>query len=469
MSGMKVPLLATSGAERSEQTPPETPPIPLETKVAVAAAMFILGLSESALIAANIILSAQQCPVNNGITFFSSVPFLLVPVFASFADGLRGSIVKRQPMFTAGVIIAFLSIGLLGISAYNCTFVTIMTVFSYLGVSITAALALGVLLDRMHRCSVSFAIKGLVFYAAAPMFVGKLISYVFVYFGLCTRTFLIGFSLALLLVMFMTLLVPDVVVLSKVNLALELTMTQYSTLFNLNFAKIILLLVVWKALPTEIRTLENLYLSNNVSPGDISELKFIWYSSRIVGAVKFWWLLDTNLFKGYFKDNLYRALVFILTAHVVFMFISVVLTAQPPPNLHYPAAVFYLTSGIKDGFSFAWVIVTGSRAHSEVLNSFACALILSVFTVSSVGGEAISGSLDNSFSVSSGQGWIAVFICAVLHLVPIIMVRYTAPKVDACYSSKGVSSLEVSFEEVTSTTFQHEMHNIFSTLRHILF
>jgi hypothetical protein len=41
--------------------------------------------------------------------------------------------------------------------------------------------------------------------------------------------------------------------------------------------------------------------------------------------------------------------------------------------------------------------------------------------------------------------------------------------VDACYSSKGVSSLEVSFEEVTSTTFQHEMHNIFSTLRHILF
>jgi hypothetical protein len=33
--------------------------------------------------------------------------------------------------------------------------------------------------------------------------------------------------------------------------------------------------------------------------------------------------------------------------------------------------VFYLTSGIKDGFSFAWVIVTGSRAHSEVLNSFA--------------------------------------------------------------------------------------------------
>jgi hypothetical protein len=77
------------------------------------------------------------------------------------------------------------------------------------------------------------------------------------------------------------------------------------------------------------------------------------------------------VFKGYFKDNLYRALVFILTAHVVFMFISVVLTAQPPPNLHYPAAVFYLTSGIKDGFSFAWVIVTGSRAHSEVLNSFA--------------------------------------------------------------------------------------------------
>jgi hypothetical protein len=126
---------------------------------------------------------------------------------------------------------------------------------------------------------------------------------------------------------------------------------------------------------------------------------------------------------------------------------------------------------IKDGFSFAWVLVTGSCAHSEVLNSFACALILHVFTVSSVGGEAISGSLDNSFSVSSGQGtgWIAVFICAVLHLVPIIMARYTAPKVDGCYSSKGVSSLEVSFEEVTSTTFEHEMLNIVLTPRHILF
>jgi hypothetical protein len=457
---MKVPLLATSGAERAEP-PAETPPIPLETKVAVAAAMLILGVSESALIAANIILSAQQCPANNGITFLSSVPFLLVPVFASFADGLRGSIVKRQPVFTAGVIIAFLSIGLLGISAYNCTFVTVMAVLSYVGVSITAALALGVLLDRMHRSSVSFAIKGHVFYVAVPMFAGKLISYVFVYFGLCTRTFLIGFSLALLLVMFITLLVPDVVVLSKGNLALELAMTQYSTLFNLNFAKIILLLVVWKVLPSEIRTLESLYLSNNVSPGDISELKFIWYSTRIVGAVKFWWLLDTNLFKAYFKDNLYRALVFILTAHVIFMFISVVLTAQPPANLRYPAAVFYFTSGIKDGFSFAWVLVTGSRAHSEVLNSFACALILCVFTVCSVGGEAISGALDSSFSVSSGQGWIAVFICAVLQLVPIIMVRYTAPKVDGSYSSKGVSSLEVSFEEVTSTAFEHEIQNIF--------
>lgn len=444
---MKVPLLADADGDRSDSQP-VTPAIPWEAKVAVAAASLVLGVSESALIAANSILVSQQCTYNNGISFLSSAPFLLIPFFAAFADGLRGSVIKRQPMFTAGVIIAFLSVGLLGISAYNCTFVTAMAVFSYLGVSITAALALGILMDRLHRCSVQFAVKWLVVCVAVPLFVGKLASHVFIYFELCTRTFLIGFSLVLLLVMFVTLLVPDVVVLNKANLALEQTMAQYSSLFNLDFLKIILFLVVWKALPTNVATLESLFVSNNVSPEQLSELKFIYHSSKIVGAVKFCWLVQTNLFRGFFKDSLYRTFLFILTVQVIFTFISVIVTAHPPPNLVYPASLLYLTSGVKDGFTFACVLVLGSRVHSEALNSFACTLTLAVYTLCAVGGEAISSSLDSSFSVSSGQGWIAVFICAVLHLVPIIMVRYTVPQKDNASRCKGVSALEISFEEV---------------------
>ncbi len=217
----------------------------------------------------------------------------------------------------------------------------------------------------------------------------------------------------------------------------------------MDFLKIILFVVVWRALPTDVATLESLFVSNNVSPHEISELKFIYYSSTIVGAVKFCWLMQTNLFRGFFKDSLYRAFLFILTAQVVFTFISVIVTAQPPPNLVYPASVLYLTSGVKDGFSFACVLVLGSRVHSEALNSFACTLMLALYTLCTVGGEAISSALDNSFSVSSGQGWIAVFICAVLHLVPIIMVQYTLPSKDSASRCKGVAALEVSFEEVT--------------------
>jgi hypothetical protein len=87
--------------------------------------------------------------------------------------------------------------------------------------------------------------------------------------------------------------------------------------------------------------------------------------------------------------------------------------------------------------------------HSEALNSFACTLVLSVFTVSSVGGAAVASSLDSSFSVSSGQGWIAVFISAVLHFVPIIVIRYTMKSDEHVKPIvKGVSALEISFEEV---------------------
>jgi hypothetical protein len=446
---MKVPLLAASGGERSSPQP-VTPTIPIETKVAVAAALFILGVSESALIAANIILVSQNCPVDNGITFISSAPFLLVPVFAALADGLRGSVVKRQPLFTAGVIIAFLSIGLLGISAYNCAFVTAMSVFSYLGVSMSAALALGILLDRLHRCPLSFAVRNKVFCVAIPMFVGKLVCHVFVYFNLCSRTFLIGFSLVLVLVMFITLLVPDVVVLSKSNLALEHTASQCMSLFNFNFAKILLFLLVWKLLPTEDSTLGSLFVNSGLSTDDLSKLTFIFYAFRIFGALKLWWLLETKWFKGYFKGNPYRALLFILTARVVLTVLSIIVTAKPPPNMLYPAAVHYMTSGVKDGFAFASALVLGSLVHSEALNSFSCALVLCVFTVSSVGSAAVSRSLDNTFSVQSGQAWIAVFICAVLHLVPVIAIRYMIPKEHTSSSVKGVSALEISFEEVIS-------------------
>jgi hypothetical protein len=450
---MKVPLLANSGVERSDSHPVTTlapqVAIPNQVKVAVAAALLILGVSESVWTAAQLILKSQNCAVDNGIAFFSSVPFLLVPVFAAVADSLRGSVVKRQPMFTAGVIIAFLSVGLLGISARQCAFVTAMSVISYLGVSISAALALGILLDRLHRCELSFAVHALVFFVVVPLFVGKLISHIFIYFNLCTRTFLIGFSLVLLLVMFITLLVPDVVVLSKANLALEQTFTQYIGLFNLNYAKILIFLLVWKLIPTQDATLESLFAYNNLSSFDLSKLKFIYYVSRLLGAVKLWWLLKTNLFKGYFKASVYRALVFILTAQVVFIFVSVLVTAHPPANMIYAAAVLYLTAGIKEGFSFACVLVLGSRMHSEALNSFACTLVLSVFTVSSVGGAAVASSLDSSFSVSSGQGWIAVFISAVLHFVPIIVIRYTMKSDEHVKPIvKGVSALEISFEEV---------------------
>jgi hypothetical protein len=450
---MKVPLLANSGVERSSDSHPAmlTPQvaIPVQVKVAVAAALLILGASESVWTAAQLILDSQNCPVDNGIAFISSVPFLLIPVFAAVADSLRGSVVKRQPMFTAGIIITFLSVGLLGISARQCAFVTAMSVISYLGVSISAALALGILLDRLHRCELSFAVHGLVFFAAVPLFVGKTMSHIFVHFDLCTRTFLIGFSLALLLVMFMTLLVPDVVVLSKANLALEQTFSQYIGLFNLNYVKILIFLLVWNLIPTQDATLESLFAYNDVSSHDVSQLKFFYYVSRILGAIKVWWLLKTNLFKTYFKASVYRALVFILTTQVVFIFVSVIVTAHPPTNMLFAAAALYLTSGIKEGFSFACVLVLGSRMHSEALNSFACTLILSVFTVSSVGGAAVASSLDSSFSVSSGQGWIAVFISAVLHFVPIIMIRYTM-KSDELVKPivKGVSALEMSFEEV---------------------
>ncbi len=336
-----------------------------------------------------------------------------------------------------------------------------MAVCSYLGVSIMAALALGILMDRLHRCSVPFAVKAQVLCVAVPMFVGKLISHVFVYFELCTRTFLIGFSLALLLVMFVTLLLPDVVVLNRANLALEQTVRQYANLFNVDFAKLLLFLAVWKALPTDIKTLESLFSSNGVSY--TSELKFVYDSSRIVGAVKFWWLLQTNLFKEYFKDSVYRSLNFILIAHAAFAFIAVIVTAHPPPNLLASAALLYFTSGIKDGFSFACVLVLGSRVHSEALNSFACSLVLCMFTVCAVGGDAIASSLDNSFSVSSGQGWIAVFICAVLHLVPIVMARYTVPNNDDASLSKGVSALELSFEEVMCSARSHAVFVAFVT------
>ena len=450
---MKVPLLAASGPERSVLQPtPLHDVIPLETKVAVATALLVLGASESAWIAAQNILLSELCPSNNGITFLSSVPFLLVPVFAAFADGLRGSVAKRQPLFTAGVIIAFLGIGLLGISARSCVFITAMFGLSYLGVSMMAALALGILLDRLHRCALPFAVRAQVFLVAIPMLVGRLISHLFVHFDLCTRTFLIGFSLALLLVIFISLLVPDVVVLSKANLALEQTLTHYSRLFDFSYIKILCLLVVWKVLPMDDATLESLYLFKNIAPSDISVLKFIYYASRIFGAVKLWWLLETRFFRGYFKANLRRALFFVLTAQAVFMFISVIIAAQPPPNLILPAAVHYFTSGVKDGFTFACILSLGSRMHSEALNSFAYTLVLSVFTVTAVAGSAVAQSLDNSFSVSSGQSWIAVFICAVLHLVPIIMIRYAVadgdPRDHSSLSSKGVSALELSFEEV---------------------
>jgi len=97
--------------------------------------------------------------------------------------------------------------------------------------------------------------------------------------------------------------------------------------------------------------------------------------------------------------------------------------------------------------------------HSEALNSFAYTLVLSVFTVTAVAGSAVAQSLDNSFSVSSGQSWIAVFICAVLHLVPIIMIRYAVadgdPRDHSSLSSKGVSALELSFEEVNDDEQVH--------------
>ncbi len=442
---MNVPLLP--GGERISQ-PPVTTVIPIETKVAVVAALFILGVSESALVASNNILASQNCFISDGIHFMSSAPFLLVPIFAALADGLRGSVVKRQPLFTAGVIIAFLSIGLLGISAYNCTFITAMSVFAYFGVSMTAALALGTLLDRLHRCPLPFAVRAKVFCVAVPMFLGKLISHVFVHFDLCTRTFLIGFSLALLLVMFVTLLVPDVVVLSKSHLALDNTASQCLSLFNFDFAKILLFLMVWKLLPTEDTSLESLYGFNGLSLNDLSKLKFIFYASRIFGAVKLWWLLKTDSFKGYFKGNISRALFFILTAQIILAIVSVIITAQPPPNMVYAAAVHYVTSGVKDGFTFAVALVLGSFVPSEALNSFSSALILSVFTVSTIGSEAIAGSLNSSFSVSNGQAWVAVFICAVLHLVPIIAIRYTIPQNHSSPCAKGVSALEISFEEV---------------------
>ena len=450
---MKVPLLSAAGPERSVLYPvPLHDAIPLEAKVAVAAALVVLGASESAWIAAQNILVSELCPRNNGISFLSSVPFLLVPVFAAFADGLRGSVAKRQPLFTAGVIIAFLGIGLLGISARSCVFVSAMFALSYIGVSMMAALALGILLDRLHRCTLPFAVRAQVFYVAIPMLVGRLTSHLFVYFELCTRTFLIGFSLALLLVIFISLLVPDVVVLSKANLALEQTATLYSRLFDSSYIKILGLLVVWKVLPMEDATLESLYLFKNISPSDISVLKFVYYASRIFGAVKLWWLLDTSLFRGYFKANIRRALFFVLTAQAAFMFLSVIITAQPPPNIILPAAVHYFTSGVKDGFTFACILALGSRMHSEALNSFAYSLVVTVFTVTAVAGSAVAQSLDTSFSVSSGQAWIAVFICAVLHLVPIIMIRYTVadgdPRDHSSQISKGVSSLEITFEEV---------------------
>jgi hypothetical protein len=444
---MKVPLLPVVGPDRAI-VQPVTPAIPIETKVAVVAALFILGVAESALIAANIILVSQNCPVSNGISFISSAPFLLVPVFAALADGLRGSVVKRQPLFTTGVIIAFLSIGLLGISAYSCAFVTAMSVFSYFGVSMSAALALGILLDRLHRSPLPFAIRGKVFYVAVPMFLGKLISHLFVHFDLCTRTFLIGFSLALVIVIFITLLVPDVVVLSKSHLALEHLASQYKSLFDFEFAKILVFLLVWKLLPTEDRSIESLYGFNGLSPNDVSKLKFIFYTSRIFGAVKLWWLLETDWFKGYFNCKIYRALFFILTAQFILAIISVIITAQPPPNIVYAAAVHYLTSGVKDGFTFAIALSLGSFAHSEALNSFSHSLVLSIFTVSTIGSDAVARSLNNSFSVPSGQAWVAVFICAVLQLVPIIAIRYSIPQNPSSSIVKGLCALEISFEEV---------------------
>jgi hypothetical protein len=447
---MKTPLLEASGGERSVSQLHPTE-IPTETKVAIFAALFICGSSQAVLFASTNILIADNCHTNDGaVSFIRFTPFFLVPLFAAFSDMLRGSVFRRQPFFTAGVIVSFLSIGLLGISAHRCAFVTSMLLFSYMGISTMAALAVGILLDRLHRCSFAFAVQSQVFFAAIPLLLGVLVAQIFIYFDLCTRAFLIGFSLALMVVMFMSLLVPDIVVLSKANLMLELTTSHYAYLFNWNYVRILLFVSVWKLLPLAEATLESLFVPDlNVR---IYELQFIFYASRIVGAVKFWWLLNTNVFKGYFKANLFRSLFFILTAQGIFLFISVIITAQPPTHMLFSAVFHYLTSGLKDGFSFAYVLVLGSRMHSEALNSVSCTLIVSIFCISAVGGSALSDILASSFPVSSGQGWIAVFICAVLHLVPLIIIRYTVdysdPRELVSPATKGISALEVSFQEV---------------------